>query len=94
MILCAVAALRAAEPAKPDSPAELAERLQNLPANSWMAIEPLPSKRLVLQAREENAKVAEVESRAPAFREYTSPAFGDRKIFYFGGGHSQRCRDL
>jgi hypothetical protein len=27
-------------------------------------------------------------SREPAFREYTSPAFGDGKIFYFGGGHS------
>jgi hypothetical protein len=64
------------------------ERLKKLPENSWLAIEPETSKRLVLKNRQEDAEVLETTSREPAFREYTSPALGDGKIFYFGGGHS------
>lgn len=65
-----------------------AERLAALAANSWVKVDPQPSKRLVLQGRDENAPVVEVTSREPAFREYTSPAYGGGKVFYFGGGHS------
>ncbi len=64
------------------------QRLEDLQENSWLAIEPEMSQRLVLTSRQEDAAVMKVSSREPAFREYTSPAFGDGKIVYFGGGHS------
>lgn len=65
-----------------------AERLAAIAANSWVKLDPQPSKRLVLQGRDEHATVTEVTSGEPAFREYTSPAYGSGKILYFGGGHS------
>lgn len=66
----------------------LVQRLEDQPENSWLAIEPETSQRLVLKHRSEDSEVMEVKSREPAFREYTSPALGAGKIFYFGGGHS------
>lgn len=66
----------------------LVKRLEALPANTWLAIEPEMSKRLVLTTRQADAAVTETTTREPAYREYTAPALGDGKIIYFGGGHS------
>ena len=66
----------------------LIQRIEALPENSWLSIEPETSQRLVLKSRSEESEVMEIKSREPTFREYTSPALGDGKIFYFGGGHS------
>lgn len=65
----------------------LKEHLSGLDENAWVKITAEPSKRWVLQTRDENSAAVEETTREPAFREYTSPAFGDGKIFYFGGGH-------
>jgi hypothetical protein len=62
--------------------------LAALADNTWVYLDPQPSKRLVLETRDPSSAVHEITSKEPAFREYTSPQFGDGKIFYFGGGHS------
>jgi hypothetical protein len=62
--------------------------LEKLGDNAWHYMDPKPSQRWVLQERNERSPVKEITSKEPAFREYTSPAYGDGKIFYFGGGHS------
>ncbi len=81
--LACLSLVRAAEPAKTP-----VDRLAALEENTWLYLDPLPSKRQVLETRDPNSAVREINSKEPAFREYTSPQFGDGKIFYFGGGHS------
>jgi hypothetical protein len=73
----------AAEPAQ-----RPADRLAGLGDNTWVYLDPQPSKRLVLESRDPSSTVREIISPEPAFREYTSAQFGDGKLFYFGGGHS------
>ena len=70
---------------------EWAGRLADLGANQWLYANPQPSHALVLKGRDENSPVAEITTREPAFREYTSPAWGDDELVYFGGGHGGYC---
>ncbi len=79
----------------PSAPArgadEWAGRLADLGANQWLYANPQPSQRLVLKGRDEDSPVGEITTREPAFREYTSPAWGDDELVYFGGGHGGYC---
>jgi hypothetical protein len=71
-----------------DEPARTNPALVGLAANSWMYVNPRPYQRKTPTARDENSPLKDETVTEPPFREYTSPIYGDGKIFYFGGGHS------
>jgi hypothetical protein len=81
IILAAVSAATADEPAR--NPA-----LVKLPPNTWTYLNPRPYARKAPTTRDENSPLKDETVQEPPFREYTSPIYGDGKIFYFGGGHS------
>jgi hypothetical protein len=66
--------------------------LAGLSDNTWRYLDPVPSLRYMPAFKNPAATEALTPAdrkltREPRFREYSSPVYGDGKIFYFGGGH-------
>ena len=67
----------------PDSP------IASLADNTWVYMNPKPSKRWVPKPFDTTGDTfTHVESREPRFREFTGIVMGKSQIFYFGGAHS------
>jgi hypothetical protein len=86
-ILAVAALLVAGDLAFAGNPAPNPALIQ-LPENSWKYLDPKPYTRQSATKRDENAPLKVMTTKEPPFREYTSPIYGDGKIYYFGGGHS------
>ncbi len=83
MVMLAGGALMEVEGASP---------IDSLSDNSWAYLNPQLSKRYQAffkdPARTDAQTPADmIETREPAFREYSYPVYGDGKIIYFGGAH-------
>lgn len=64
----------------------LNETLVNLPENTWYRISPNPSQRYI--PRNYTASDTLEVQPEPVSRSYSGIAYGDGKVFYYGGGHS------
>jgi hypothetical protein len=80
------------EPRPAEDPAAVG-RLSALPDNSWLSLNPKPRTVSQAAANSQNANAPDLRRRTivsgePVTRSYSGLAYGDGRVFNFGGGHS------